>query len=905
MGWMHSGDIDEALTSASIWSTFDSLARRTGATEAILAPAREPLRFAALPERLLAVRGTLARCGIGRGDRVVSILPRGPETAICYLGVAACAIYVPLNPDFTESEFTAHLTRLRPKAVILPHGGGDVARRCAERLELAVVDLVAETTRPAGWFHLEPTGRPIAAPDSKTLAWNGEDDVALVLLTSGSTSDHKLVPLKVRHLLAYAQAAGKHYGLGSRDRCLHVMPMFHGHGLMSSLLIPLANGSGVICSPHFDIPSFFEEMRTLRPTWYSAGSSIHHAILARVDDYRDIAREARLRFLRSGSGRLDPKVMSGLEGAFGAPMLERYGMSETGGTLTSNPMPPGLRKPGTVGTPMFNEVAIMDESGTLLGPNCDGEVVARGPSVFDGYLDNPNANAAAFVNGWFRTGDLGRFDDDGYLTLIGRTKDVINRGGEKIGTLEVEAALAKHPAVEEVCVFAVPHASLGEEVAAAVTISAGCTVSKHEIRTHARGLLTAFKVPREVFFLPSLPKGATNKIRRDQVAQICRELLATSESARESAARAWSSLEQEVARVWQRVLGFDAIQLDDDFFLVGGDSLKAYELFAHLRKRYRVSLGLRQIFDEAATVAGMARLIERARQETTSRVSAGLVSIRAEGERPPLFAVPGSGGNPVGFIHLGRLLDACQPLIGLESRGIDGAASPLARVEDIAADNIARIREIQPHGPYFLAGACYGGRVAYEMARQLEAASEPIGLLVMLDPSSPFFTEDGRRRGATDDLQQATPRPYLGRFIADRIAMHAKTMIALRGAERRTFIREKIAAVCAMIVQRDLFRGDRSELYQHAVYAANRRAGRAYVPGSFSGPTVLCFTSGREFRGERNYRLDWLNLVPQAGTPSYVVGKDTGDMLNPPSVNDLAGLLNRWLAGAHAASRRA
>jgi len=891
------------MTSASIWSTFDSLAHSVGKVEAILAPAREPLRFAELPERLRAVRGTLAQCGIGRGDRVVSVLPRGPETATCYLGVAACAIYVPLNPGYTESEFSAHLTKLRPKAVILPDGGGGAARRCAETLGLAIIDLVAETTKPAGWFRLVLTGGPLGKPDSKTPAWNGADDVALVLLTSGSTSEHKLVPLKVRHLLAYAQAAGTHYGFGPGDRCLHVMPMFHGHGLMSSLLVPLANGSGVICSPNFDIPSFFQEMRTLRPTWYSAASSIHHAILARIDDYRDIAREARLRFIRSGSGRLDPKVMTGLEEAFGAPMLERYGMSETGGTLTSNPMPPGLRKPGTVGTRMFNEVAIMDESGKLLGPNCDGEVVARGPSVFDGYLDTPEANAAAFVNGWFRTGDLGRFDDDGYLTLIGRTKDVINRGGEKIGTLEVEAALAKHPAVEEVCVFAIPHPSLGEEVAAAVTISAGRTVSKQEMRTHARGLLTGFKVPREVFFLPSLPKGATNKIRRDQVAQICRDLLAKSQStSAPDKARPWSSLEQEVAGVWKRVLELDTIRLDDDFFLVGGDSLKAYELFAHLRKRHRVTLGLRHIFDEAATVAGMARLIESARQGKADLgpASGGLVSIRAEGERPRLFAVPGSGGNPVGFIHLGRLLDARQPLIGIESRGIDGTAAPLARVEDIAVDNIARIREIQPHGPYFLTGACYGGRVAYEMARQLEAAGEPIGLLVMLDPSSPFFNADGRPRGATADAQQAGPRPHLGRFILDRIAMYAKTMMALRGAELRAFVREKIATVRGMIAQRDLFRGDRCELYQRAVYAANRQAGRAYVPGSFNGPTVLCFTSGRKSPGERNYRLDWLDLVPQVGAPSYVAGNDSGDMLNPPNVDELADLVNRWLDEAHA-----
>jgi oxalate---CoA ligase len=823
------------------------------------------------------------------------------------LGVAACAVYFPLNPDYIEAEFTAYLTKLRPKAVILPVGGGGAARRCAETLGVPIIDLVTETTKPAGSFRLVlpssvGAGAALGVTDSNTLSWNRADDIALVLMTSGSTAEQKLVPLKVRHLLAYARGAGEHYGLGPHDRCLHVMPMFHGHGLKSSLMVPLANGSGVICPCDFDIPSFFQQMRALRPTWYTAASSIHQAILARIDDYRDIAREAKLRFIRSGSGRLDPKVMTGLEEAFGAPMLERYGMSETC-TLTSNPMPPGFRKRGSVGKPMFNEVAIIDASGRFLGPSSDGEIVARGPGVFDGYLDDPEANAAAFVNDWFRTGDLGRFDDNGYLTLIGRIKEVINRGGEKIGTSEVEAALAKHPAVEEVCVFAIPHPSLGEGVAAAVTVSPGRTVSEQEMRTHARSLLAGFKVPRKVFFLPSLPKGPTNKIRRDQVAQICRNLLAAPQStSAPDKLRSWSSLEQEIANVWKRVLERDSIDFDDDFFLVGGDSLKAYELFAHLRQRYRVTLGLRQIFDDAATVAGMARLIEAARQREADRgpASAGLVSIKVEGSRPPLFAVPGSGGNPVGFIQLGRLLDPRQPLIGIESRGIDGAFAPLTRVEDIAAHNVTRVQAMQLHGPYFLAGACYGARVAYEMARQLETAGEPIGLLIMLDPSSPFFSADGQPRGENAARQRTVQRAPLGRFILDRLAMYARTMMTLRRVERMAFVREKIAAVLGMLAQRDLFRGDRSELYQLAVYAANRRAGRTYVPGPFTGPTVLCFTRDRKIHGERDYRVDWLDLVPQVGAASYVAGTDSGDMLNLPHVYELGELVNRWLDEAHA-----
>jgi len=673
------------------------------------------------------------------------------------------------------------------------------------------------------------------------------------------------------------------------------MPMFHGHGLKSSLFVPLVNGSGVIISPDFDVASFFQQMKALRPTWYSAAASIHQAIHGRIDDYRDIAKQARLRFIRSGSSRLDTMVIAGLEEAFDAPVLERYGMSETG-NLTANCLPPGIRKPGTVGRPVGNEVAIVDNDGRILGSNREGEVVARGPSVFDGYFDDTEANAKAFINGWFRTGDLGCFDDDGYLTLTGRLKDVINRGGEKIGTAEVEAVLLRHPQVTEVCVFGIPHPSLGEEVAAAVATRR--VVTEHELQAYARGLLTSIKVPKRVFFLESLPKGSTKKIRRAETVDLCLDLLAKARSAYERTEhRSWTPLEHEIGGAWKRLLGIDTIHLDDDFFLVGGDSLRAYELFAHLQKTNRVVLGLGQIFEEASTVAGMARLIERARQDKrgSGAMSSGLVTIKASGTRPPLFAVPGSGGNPVGYIHLGRLLDSRQPLIGIESRGLDGVNEPFNRMEDIAADNIARIRTIQPCGPYYLTGACFGGRVAYEMARQLEAAGERIGLLLMLDPSSPLFSNDGRPRGEKAVRGQISKRQIRARLVYDRLSQHATSLLTLRGEARAAFVRDKLETLRGIVRHRDVFRGDRRDLLHRAVYTANRQAGRRYVPGRFTGPAVLCFTRDRECRSERDYRLDWLDLVPQVGSAIYTAGRNSGDMLNLPHVYELADVVNSQL----------
>ncbi len=353
------------MVSDSLWTTFAELGQRVPEVEAILSPGRQSLRFRDLPSRIQSVREELGRLGIGRGVRVASLLRRSPETAVCYLGVTACATYVPLNPDFTEAEITRYLTQLCPAALILPEGHGHVARGCASALRIRVIELVSRVSDPAGTFSLQSVGS-VESPQS-VCGWNTEEDIALVLLTSGSTAEPKAVPLRVRHLLTYARAAGLHFRLTADDRCLHVMPMFHGHGLKSSLLVPLANGSGVIISPDFDVPTFFEQLGAMRPTWYSAVASIHQAILARVDDYGDVARGTRLRFIRAGSSRLDPALAADLERAFGAPVVELYSMSETG-NLTANPLPPAVRKPGSVGRPMGNEVAIVDHEGSSWGP---------------------------------------------------------------------------------------------------------------------------------------------------------------------------------------------------------------------------------------------------------------------------------------------------------------------------------------------------------------------------------------------------------------------------------------------------------------------------------------------------------------------------------------------------------
>jgi thioesterase domain-containing protein len=597
--------------------------------------------------------------------------------------------------------------------------------------------------------------------------------------------------------------------------------------------------------------------------------------------------------------------MQGLEDAFGAPVIERYGMSEAS-DLTYNPLPPAVRKPGTVGIPGINEVKIIDERGATLGPNREGEIVARGPSVFDGYWDDPVANEAAFIDGWFRTGDLGRFDEDGYLTITGRIKDLINRGGEKLSPVEVEAVLCEHPMVAAACVFPMPHSTLGEEVLAAVVPVPGSDIVERELLAHARVGLAAFKVPRRILLCESLPKGRTGKVQRSLVAQMCRSMLAHNGGTEaDLPGREPSAVERELLALWNAVLGTETADLDQDFFLAGGDSLRMGELFARIRERLGVTLGLGQIFDEPATISGIARLIERTRTSGSVQrdLPAGLVPIKADGDHPPLFAVPGNGGNPIGFVHIGRLLEQRRPFYGIESRGLDGTSPPLDRMEDIAADNIRRIKTLLPDGPYFLAGACFGARVAYEMARQLDAAGERVGLLLMLDPSPPFTDGRGRprvaRAGGRDAMRFSTSR-----FVLDRVVLHARTIAALRGAERRAYLRQKLALVGEILRQRDMFRGDRSELYQRATHEANLRAGRHYIPGSYFGATIVCLTRDRPVLSNRDYRLDWLKLVPQCGGPIYTAGRDSADMMNLANSYVLAERINGCLEAASSGNDR-
>ena len=496
----------------------DLLARGADHAPALGAPGRTPLDHQGLRVQVAATLATLNGLGIGRGDRVAIVLNNGPEMAACYVACASGVTSAPLNPAYRADEFEFYLSDLNAKALIVERDSPSPAVAVAQKLGVRLIDLVADADGPAGAYTLVARdGGPTAAATQGGFAH--PDDVSMVLHTSGTTSRPKIVPLSQRNLVASATHIGRTLGFTVADRGLNIMPLFHIHGLIAGVLAPLSAGSFVFCTPGFNALKFFAWMDEAKPNWYTAVPTMHQAILSRAGKNADVIARHPLRFIRSSSSSMPPQVIAELEQVFGAPLIESYGMTEATHQMASNPLPPAVRKPGTVGIAAGPEVAIMGEDGALLPHGATGEIVIRGPNVTAGYENNPKANAEGWRGGWFRTGDQGVMDADGYLSITGRLKEIINRGGEKVSPREVDEILMDHPAVAQVVCFGMPHPKLGEEVAAAVVLREGQAATERELQAFVSQRAAEYKVPKKILFMEEIPKGATGKLQRIGLAQ--------------------------------------------------------------------------------------------------------------------------------------------------------------------------------------------------------------------------------------------------------------------------------------------------------------------------------------------------------------------------------------------------
>jgi acyl-CoA synthetase (AMP-forming)/AMP-acid ligase II/acyl carrier protein len=542
--------------------------------------------------------------GIGRNDRVAMVLPNGLGMAAAFLAVSSAAAAAPLNPSYQAEEFQFFFSDLKPKALLVAGGMSSAARDIALERGLTVLELVPTPGVRETPFEIRVLN---SASTSGVAKQGGEaqgQDVALLLHTSGTTSRPKLVVLTQRNLCTSAGNIARFLELSDADRCLNVMPLFHIHGLVGALLCSLSAGGSVFCTPGFS-GDFFAHLHESSATWYTAVPTMHQSVLAQAPGHADVIADHRLRFIRSSSAALPPTVMAALEATFHVPVVEGYGMTEASHQVACNPLPPRRRKPGSVGISSGTQVAVIDDVGAALPPMTVGEIAIRGPCVTGGYEANPPANQKAFTSdGWFRTGDQGYLDAEGYLFLNGRLKELINRGGEKISPREIDAALLEHPEVAEALAFSVPHAELGEEVAAAVVLRSGAAAGEADLRQFLASRLSYFKVPRRILIVRELPKGPTGKLQRIGMAGrlgISADSPAAPASAPYVPAR--TALEQSMLDLFAAVLRIRRVGINDNFFLMGGESLTAMQLIARLRESLGIEIPIATFFRQPSVSA--------------------------------------------------------------------------------------------------------------------------------------------------------------------------------------------------------------------------------------------------------------------------------------------------------------
>ena len=580
----------------TVYQLLRAWAEETPEAIAIASPGNEPITYSQLVNQVNFIIKSLTEMGIARNDRIAIVMPNSAEMIAVFLGICCTAISAPLNPRYTKQEIFSFLADLPATALLIQSGGTSRAALAARELGIPVFE-VAPAPNTICRFTLK-------GPALSSLAQHrlpNPEDVALILHTSGTTSKPKKVLLTHRNLCASALAIRDSLRLTSSDRCLNVMPLFHIHGLVGGLLTSLAAHASFIATPDFNVDKFFDWMSELQPTWYTAVPAIHQAILGRSRDQAETITKGRLRFIRSSSAPLASKVLEDLERVFKVPVIEAYGMTEASHQITSNQLPPCDWKKGSVGVASITEVAIVDEEGNFLTAGKIGEIVLRGANVTSGY-EPEEMNQAVFANGWFRTGDLGYLDADGYLFLTGRLKEIFNRGGEKISAREIDDALLEHPDILQAAVFAIPHPTLGETVAAAVVLRDNSQVTESKIREYLTERLADFKIPTRILIVDNIPRTSTGKVRLAEIAAMFAEPLKSEFVAPKN------DLEAIVAGIYADVLRSQQIGSTDNFFALGGDSLRATQVISRVRSVFAVNLSIATVFTKP-TVAELAEEI--------------------------------------------------------------------------------------------------------------------------------------------------------------------------------------------------------------------------------------------------------------------------------------------------------
>jgi thioesterase domain-containing protein/acyl carrier protein len=762
---------------------------------------------------------------------------------------------------------------MRAEAVAVAADWDTPAREAAADLGLPLFEI-----RPdgKGAIHLGPPARGRNGPYVNPGPAEPED-FAVLLATSGTTSHSKIVPLRQRHMAARTRKQVGVLGLTTEDRCLNLLRMFHMGGIGQGTIVMLISGGSVAFPTGTNIPGILDALDKEEATWVAGSYAHYHAMHPHLETHREaIERLApRLRFLRSATGPLNPSLAVDVEKAFGVPILTTYGLTECGAVSgdTHDHVRPDR---SSVGIRVHEGVAIFDDRSSEVPPGEIGEIVVKSPGMIDGYENDDAANRLAFDGGWFRSGDMGYFDADGYLYLTGRIKEMINRGGEKVSPGEIDDTLLEHPGITAAATFPVPHRTLGEDVAVAVVPADGAAIDDAAIMAHLRARLSEQKLPRRLFVTDAIPKGPTGKTQRHKLADhFCApEGADGGPSDASDGDRPATPLEAQLQALWAASLGRDHVGLHEDYFQLGGDSLQAVELFLGIERTLGQPLP-RSILFEASTVAEMA---ERIGSTAAARC---VVPIRSSGSRPPLFCVHDVNGHVLNFRALAGHLREDQPVYGIQSVGLDGSEAPLTRIEDMAARYVTEVRAVQPFGPYYLCGYSIGGWLAYEMARQLTEAGQRVAFLGLFDTAS----------------RQGPRRASLGQWLGH----HASTLASMKASEIAPYLGQRVrnlGEMSRLALRARLFGamqavGASEARLPKRIADANAYASRNYEIRPYAGDAVL-FKATPYAWAHPAAHAGWRDLIGGRFETVPIPGTH-GDILEEPHVRELAAALSACL----------
>ncbi|MCC6393807.1 MAG: AMP-binding protein [Bryobacterales bacterium] len=854
----------EAATIGQLW---EGMATHSPEAPCIVCPDREALSYGALHSHARKVERFLREAGLSRSSRIAAALPNGPETSVAFLCFSASCAYAPLNPAERQPFFEAAFRRLEPSAVLVSAESPSQARAAAQSLCLPLIEIHPLPSGPAGLFEMRisecSTLSDAVAP--------APADLALLLPTSGSTSEPKFVMHSHRTILNAARTLAHSFRLDSTDLCLNISPLFHSLGLTGGVLMSTVSGGAVIASPRFEPDLFYEWMDVFKPTWFSAVPSVLESLLAAASRHPHVLGRGRIRFLRTAAAPMNPSAAAELEICFRAPLIHVYGMSEAP-PISIQPFE--CRKRGSVGVAAGLEVVIRNHDGAPVPPGETGEVTVRGEHVAVGYYRDEDATRRAFRDGWFHTGDCGYQDSEGHLFLTGRLHDLINRGGEKVSPREVESVFQSHPDVFDAIAFPVQHPGLGEEVALAVVPAHDSSISPVQLQRYATSRLAFHKIPRRFLFLERIPLLPTGKPDRRLLPRLLERHPAAPPAQPHVPPR--TPNERLLADAWVKALGAGDPGIHVSFFESGGDSLATVAFLAAVSHAFhRDTLPLGFLF-EAPTIAEMAALLSADAPFTQPDI----LPLQPAGARAPLFLI-GAGFE---FRHLTSLLGPDQPVFSIRVPDAGDLADDFS-VERAADRCVHALKSFQPHGPYQLSGWCFSAVLAFEMARQLTRHGEQVSFLGLIDARGVFPIRGSKFRARWIACHE--------NWIKVRYHMRKMRKLDLNGATAYLNARSQTVA-------RRLFRG-LSKSSGSSLPAQLRRdyltalALERYQPEPYEGESVHFWAKEAPPSPYRKFPGEWAPYTRGPVTLHEIPGTHT-TMFHPPHVEVLARTFQRHLS---------